>query len=96
MDIFLFARLHSRPGKHAEVLREILRVQVPTREEPGCLAYNAFRSVRDPDEFYIHSRWRDLAAFEQHLELPHTVTFAHAVEPLLDHPLKVALTEQLQ
>jgi quinol monooxygenase YgiN len=27
---------------------------------PGCLAYGAFRSVRDPDEFHIHPRWKDM------------------------------------
>ena len=56
MEIFVFARLHALPGKHADVKRAMFEVQGPTREEPGCLSYGAFRSVRDPDEFYIHSR----------------------------------------
>jgi quinol monooxygenase YgiN len=51
--------------------------------------------VRDRDEFYIHSRWQDMAAFERHAELPHTIRFLASVEPLLDCPLKVSLTEQL-
>ena len=59
------------------------------------LSYGAFRSVRDPDEFYIHTHWKDMAAFEHHAELPHTVRFVDAVEPLLDHPFKVTLSEQL-
>jgi quinol monooxygenase YgiN len=96
MEIFLFTRLHAQPGKRAEVLRTILQVQGPTRDEPGCLAHNAFQSLRDPDEFYIHSHWRDISAFERHVRAPHTVSFAQVVESLLDHPLKVALTEQLQ
>jgi quinol monooxygenase YgiN len=39
--------------------------------------------------------WQDMAAFDRHVELPHTVRFVEAVEPLLDHPLKVTLSEQL-
>lgn len=70
MEIFVFARLHALPGKHADVQRAMFDVQGPTREEPGCLSYGAFRYVRDPDEFYIHSRWQDMAAFERHAELP--------------------------
>ncbi len=70
-------------------------VQGPTRVEPGCLDYGAFRSVRDPDEFYIHSRWKDLRAFEAHAELPHTVRFLAAVEPLLDHPFKATVAERI-
>ena len=95
MEIFVFARLHARPGKQAEVQRAMFEIQGPTREERGCLSYGAFRSVRDPDEFYIHTRWQDLAAFERHAELPHTVRFVESVGPLLDHPLKVTLSERL-
>ena len=95
MEVFVFARLHARPGKRSEVHQAMFEVQGPTRREPGCLSYGAFRSVRDPDEFYIHTRWKDMATFERHAELAHTVRFVDRVEPLLDHPFKVTLSEQL-
>jgi len=91
----VFARLHARPGKRSEVQQAMFEIQGPTRVEPGCLAYGGFRSVRDPDEFYIHSRWHDLGAFERHAGLPHTVRFLANVEPLLDHPFTASLAEQL-
>jgi quinol monooxygenase YgiN len=94
-EIFVFARLHARPGKQRDVYDAMFEVQGSTRKEPGCLNYGAFRSVRDPDEFYIHTRWKDRAAFEHHAELDHTVRFVELVEPLLDHPFKVTLSEQL-
>jgi quinol monooxygenase YgiN len=87
MEIFVFARLHARPGKQDEVHQAMFEVQGPTRKEHGCLSYGAF--------FYIHTRWTDMAAFERHAELPHTVRFVESVEPLLDHPFKVTLSEQL-
>lgn len=95
MQMFVFARLHALPGKDREVHQAMFEVQGPTRKEPGCLSYGAFRSIRDPDEFYIHSCWKDMAAFERHAELPHTVQFVETVEPLLDHPFKATLSEQL-
>ena len=95
MHVFVFARLHARAGTGAEVHRAMFEVQGPTRAEPGCLAYGGFRSVRDPDEFYIHSQWQDAAAFERHAGLPHTLRFVETVEPLLDHPLTVSLAERL-
>lgn len=64
----------------------------PTNDEPGCLAVAAYRSVRDPRSFWIHSRWIDEAAFEVHARLPHTVRFLDRVEPLIDHPLDVTRT----
>jgi quinol monooxygenase YgiN len=94
-EIFVFARLHARPGKREEVRRAMFDVQGPTRLEPGCLSYGGFHSVRDPDEFYIHTCWCDMAAFERHAELPHTVRFVENVEPLLDHPFRVTLAEQI-
>ena len=95
MEIFLFARLHAKPGKRSEVQQAMLEIQGLTRKESGCLSYGAFHSVRDPDEFYIHTRWLDMAAFERHAELPHTMRFVESIEPLLDHPFKVTLSEQL-
>ena len=95
MEVFVFARLHARPGVQGEVRQAMFEVQGPTRAEPGCLSYGAFQSVRDPDEFYIHTRWQDMAAFERHAELPHTVRFVAVVEPLLDHPFRVSLSERL-
>jgi quinol monooxygenase YgiN len=94
-EIFVFARLHARPGKGREVMKAMFAVQGPTRQEPSCLNYGAFHSVRDPDEFYIHTRWKDMAAFERHAELSHTVRVVEDVEPLLDHPFKVTLSGHL-
>lgn len=95
MDLFIFARFHARPGNEELVAAAVRAVVGPTRAEPGCLGIHAFRSLRDPRLFYIHSRWRDEAAFELHAELPHTVQFIRRVEPLIDHPLDVVRTEQI-
>jgi len=95
MEVFVFARLHARLGKRNDVYQAMFEVQGPTRKEPGCLSYGAFHSIRDPDEFYIHTRWADRAAFERHAELPHTMRFVEAVEQLLDHPFQVTLSEKL-
>ena len=95
MEIFVFARLHARAGMRDAVRQAMFEVQGPTREEPGCLSYGGFHSVRDPDEFYIHTRWQDRAAFDRHAELPHTIRFVETVEPLLDHPFRVTLAERL-
>jgi len=95
MEVFIFARFHAAPDKRKAVREAMHRVQGPTRLEPGCLGYGAFQSLRDPDEFYIHSRWKDQAAFDHHAALPHTVRFVAEVEPLLDHPFKASLMKQI-
>ena len=95
MELFIFARVHARPGNEDAVAEAILGNMPPSRAEPGCLNIHAYRSVRDPQLFYIHSRWKDEAAFEMHAGLPHTVRFLERVEPLIDHPLDVNRTERI-
>ena len=93
--MFIFARFHAQPGNEKAVAGALLDVLAPTREEPGCVRIHAFRSIRDPQLFYIHSQWKDEAAFEHHATLPHTKRFVDRVSPLIDHPLDVTRAEQI-
>jgi quinol monooxygenase YgiN len=95
MELSIFARFHARPGHEGAVAEALLDVVAPSREEPGCLSIHAFRSIRDPRLFYIHSRWTDEAAFERHAGLPHTARFLERVEPLIDHSLDVTRAERI-
>ena len=95
MELFIFARFHARPGQEDAVESALRDTVAPSREEPGCLSIHAFRSVRDRRLFYIHSRWKDEAAFEVHAGLPHTVRFIERVAPLIDHPLDVNRTQRI-
>ena len=95
MEVFIFARFHARPGNEGAVAEALLDVLAPSSEEPGCLSIHAFRSMRDPQLFYIHSRWKDEAAFDRHAGLPHTLRFVERVEPLIDHPFDVTRAGQI-
>ena len=95
MELYIFARFHARPGQEQAVAEALRDVVPPSRAEAGCLGIDAFRSTRDPQLFYIHSRWKDEAAFEVHAGLPHTIRFVERLPPLLDHALDVVRTEQL-
>jgi quinol monooxygenase YgiN len=87
MELFIFARFHARPGQETEVDTALRKVIAPTRQEQGCLSIHAFRSIRDAQLFYIHSRWVDEAAFDNHVGQPHTKQFVEEVQPLVDHEL---------
>ncbi|HUB13003.1 MAG TPA: putative quinol monooxygenase [Acetobacteraceae bacterium] len=94
-NLFIFARFHARDGQTEAVAAALRAVIPPTRAELGCLGIDAFRSTRDPQLFFIHSRWSDEAAFETHATLPHTVRFIAIVQTLIDHPLDVTRTQPL-
>lgn len=92
MEFFIFARFHAREGQEDALAALLLEQVGPVRVEPGCLAINAYRSVRDPRLFFIHSRWTDQAAFEVHAKLARTDRFVELAEQLIDHPFDVART----
>ena len=95
MEQFVFVRLHAREGEEKAVEEALREVTGPSREEPGCLSFHLFRSVRNPRLFYIHSRWVDEAAFQKHAVLAHTERFLRTVDALLDQPRDVARTEMI-
>ena len=95
MEQYVFVRLHAREGEEDAVEEALREVMTPSREEPGCLDFHLFRSMRDPRLFYIHSRWVDAAAFQKHAEFPHTERFLKKVDALLDQPREVSRTEMI-
>jgi quinol monooxygenase YgiN len=94
-ELDIIARFHARPGCENGVEAALRAVSAPTRAEAGCIGYQVVRGMRDPSLFFIHSRWKDEAAFEHHATLPHTMKFLAAVELLIDHPLDVARTREI-
>jgi quinol monooxygenase YgiN len=97
MDVerYSFVKLHAREGEEAVVEAALREVMAASREEPGCLDFHIFRSMRDPRLFFIHSKWKDDAAFAEHAKLPHTVRFLQCVDALVDQPREVARTEMI-
>lgn len=89
MQLYIFARFRATPGNETAVEAALHAVVPPTRAEAGCLSINTFRSTRDPQLFYLHSRWVNEGAFDLHATLPHTVRFIETVQPLIDHELDV-------
>ncbi len=92
MELYIFAHFQAREGQAEAVLAALREVAEPTRQEPGCLAMSYFRATRDPNLFFLHSRWTDEAAFELHAGYRHTVKFLALVATLVDHALDITRT----
>ena len=94
-ELTVFGRFHARAG-HEDALAEAVReVVAASRKEPGCHAIAAYRSTRDPQLLFVHSRWVDEAAFDLHADLPHTVRFLERARSLIDHELDVTRARAL-
>ncbi len=56
-----------------------------TRAEPGCLHFDACRSLDHPDEFTLFEKYVDEGAFEAHRRSEHFARYIErGVLPLLD------------
>jgi quinol monooxygenase YgiN len=63
--------IHGLPGREAELEAHLRSLAAPTRAEPGCLAYDLYRSPEHPHEFMRFERWESAAALERHKQTPH-------------------------
>lgn len=87
--ISIIAVLKARPGK-TESLRDALKaLLLPTRQEPGNIDYTLFQLRDEPEMFYMRESWRDEAALEEHIALPHFQAFIGQMESLLAEPLRL-------
>ncbi|GMI16087.1 hypothetical protein TrVE_jg1116 [Triparma verrucosa] len=65
-------RLQVLPERRDEFLDVIRADQAGTlRDEEGSLQFLVMNDVADPDTFYFHEEYNDLAAFEAHGETAH-------------------------
>ena len=93
MELFTFPRFHARAGEENAVEQAPRDVAGPSRREPGCVGFHVFRSTRELRLYYIHSRWRDEAAFDTHAGLAHTIQFLNRMKQLIDEPREVTRAE---
>src|SRR5262249_31726605 len=54
LSLHVIIRFEPLPGKAAEFREQLLRVNGPSRAEPGCLAIDVFVSIREPFAFAVH------------------------------------------
>jgi quinol monooxygenase YgiN len=71
MAYVVAATWRAKEGEEDEVLRVIETVGPLSREEPGCLFYQAHRSPDDPRLFFLYEQYVDEEAVRQHTESEH-------------------------
>lgn len=59
MELYFFARFQTKPD-HSPAFEALLpKLLTSSRGEPGCIRIRVFRSLLDPNLFFIHSLWKD-------------------------------------
>jgi autoinducer 2-degrading protein len=61
----------AKPGEEQAVEGALKSMLGPTRAEPGCIQYDAFRSTENPRQYFLFERYHDEAAFQAHASSEH-------------------------
>ena len=71
MAYVVAALWRAKEGQEERIAR-ILEIMTPlSRQEPGCLFYQAHRSVDDPRLFFLYEQYVDVSGYEAHMVTPH-------------------------
>lgn len=75
MAFILNVTYTMKPGLWAEFLREVSEhgIQKAVLAEEGCLQYQYFEAVDEPDKLLLVERWTERTAQEVHMTQPHMV-----------------------
>jgi quinol monooxygenase YgiN len=71
MAYVVTALWRAKPGKEDLIAQVIAKMTPLSREEPGCLYYQAHRSPGDPQVFFLYEQYVDEAGYEAHMASPH-------------------------
>lgn len=67
--------LQVKPEKRTEYLTFIAELVKASQQDEGCLLYNHFENVDQPNQFIIVENWQDTSAVEKHNETTHLKKF---------------------
>jgi quinol monooxygenase YgiN len=70
-QVQLIARHTMKPGTESEALSLVERRIDAARSEPGNLAFDAYRSFRDPNAYVLLERYASRDALAAHRATPH-------------------------
>jgi quinol monooxygenase YgiN len=92
----LFVTIHAKPGYRQRLLEELWSdAHGSERDEPGCLMFNVAEDDANQDVLHLFEVYRDDAAVEAHVSMPHYQRFAEATRDWLVKPVEVVSTTVL-
>lgn len=85
----VIAEMKAKPGKEAELERQLLSLIEPTRKEQGCVQYDLHRNTDEVGRFAFYENWTSREMLDRHLQSPHLQAFGRMAPDLLAEPLRV-------
>ena len=83
----------KKSDKLAFLIEQLKELQEQTRKELGCEYFTFYQQEQQLDTFILYEQFKDQAALDAHLTLPHTqVFFSHSLVSVSQITPLIALT----
>ncbi|MCC3763256.1 antibiotic biosynthesis monooxygenase [Glycomyces sp. TRM65418] len=92
--ITVHAYVYAQPRHRDAYLQGLRALQAATRaHDPGCLRYEFWQSIDDPDAFVCVEQWTDRDALQAHLDAPHHAAADAALDAYRARPAEIQVFE---
>ena len=75
-----------KPGNRDQAASVALKMVAATKPEAGCIAYDFWSDLGDPDRFHVYEEWESQDALEDHFKTSHMAEFMEALPALSAGP----------
>ena len=79
MAYVVAALWRAKQGQEENIAQVIEKMTPLSRQEPGCLYYQAQRSVTDPQLFFLYEQYVDEAGYEAHMATAHFEQYVRGI-----------------
>jgi quinol monooxygenase YgiN len=88
MPLRTIVHIQAAPGRGAELVEDVRPLASQMLEQPGCLQWDVYANVHDPDKVLLVQTWTDRALFEAHLSVtpptpPPEILAFYSPEPIV-------------
>ena len=72
-----------------EAVAACLKMSRLSEAESGCISYQFYESLAEPNTFFLFEEWKTADALQTHLQQPHTIQFGSQLANVLAGPMAV-------
>ena len=86
-QLSVIALIRGKRERRSELIALLRKVETLTQSEKGCLSYDLYIDIANPDNFYFLGIWEDQASLDAHNQTAHvwelreaSSTLAYSIE----------------
>ena len=87
--IIITVEVNVKPEYREEAIPVALQMAQASQAESGCLAYQFYTDLQDPNKFFLFELWETEEALADHGETAHMAEFRQQLPKLLASELSV-------